>query len=123
MLVPINVDYENGFLMKIKQLTEAQYQGKPIPKGWKAEKVVAAFFDVERETTEEWHEDYDNDRFFQATAYTPKEGFHIEDDEEVTWLIRLRNGSYVCQNADTETEWQVNPSKFRVYETRPAYGV
>lgn len=110
--------------MKIKQITEAQYTGGPIPKGWTAEKVVATFFDLDEDSTADYHEELDeDDRFFLANGYSPKDGFRITDRRlNVDWLIRLRNGKYVCQNADAETEWQVNPSKFIVYETRPVYG-
>jgi len=112
--------------MKLKQITEAKYAtGKPQFSNLSSEKVVGKFFDEEIEQSEEHAEGHDeNDYLFGARFFYVKSGLVVYDDrhgEDLSNVIAMRDGKWITMNHEEETEWEVNPSKFKIHMTTLIY--
>jgi hypothetical protein len=115
--------------MKLQQIQEATYATKPPDKGWSADKVIQTFFVLEKEWTEEML-DYDDKSYYLygARAYSvPEDRDIVVFDRDpvygtrITALYKLKDGTYLFQDADNEREWTVDPSKFHVLHMQPIY--
>ena len=106
--------------MKIQQLLEAKYaKGKAQFSNLSSEKVVGKFFDEDIEQSKEAAEDYGKDEYlFGARFFYVKSELVVYDDrheESISNVIAKRNGKWITTNYEGENEWEVIPSKFKVY--------
>ncbi len=111
--------------MKLNQLIEAKYaKGKAQFSNLSSEKVIGKFFDEDVEISREHAEGYDeNDHLFGARFFYVKSGLVVYDDrhgDNISNVVALRKGKsrygkWITINHEEETEWEVNPSKFKIH--------
>ncbi|KKM24899.1 hypothetical protein LCGC14_1600470 [marine sediment metagenome] len=106
--------------MKLRQIQEAKYaKGKAQFSNLSSEKVIGKFFDEDVEMSKEHAEEYDeNDRLFRARFFYAKSGLVVYDDrhgEHMSNVIAKRDGKWITINHEEGTEWEVTPSKFKIY--------
>jgi len=106
--------------MKLNQLLETKYAtGKPQFSNLSSEKVIGKFFDEDVGQSEEYSDEDDRDHhLFGARFFYVKSGLVVYDDmhsENISNVVAKRNGKWITINHEEETEWEVNPAKFKIH--------
>ena len=111
--------------MKIQQLIEAKYAtGKPQFSNLSSEKVIGKFFDEDVEQSKEAYEEYDkDDHLFGARFFYVKSGLVVYDDrhgEHINNVVLYpkkgrKKSKWATIDHEEETEWEVNPAKFKIH--------
>ncbi len=111
--------------MKLRQIQEAKYaKGKAQFSNLSSEKVVGKFFDEDIEMSREHAEGHDeNDHLFGARFFYVKSGLVVYDNkhgENISNVVLYPNkgrkkGKWATINHEEETEWEVNPAKFKIH--------
>lgn len=113
------------------RLIEVQLaERKPQYSNFTDEQVIQMFFKEDKEQSREAVEEYDSsDEMYGVRHFYVKSGLVVHDDRFGDYISNVllypskgkKKGKWVTIDNEAETEWPVQPSKFKVDMTQAVY--